>query len=232
MHRLTFSGSYVALLVFLSGIPRLTAQEPAVPVTPRRPVIDAGTSLIPPRGADKIEAELEVAKRNERYADADKAAALERKSKGDAETEVKKREIATIEAKMKLAGKEKNEAQKTALSSEKAVAEQDRELLNRLADLAGAEAEVADKRAAFARAGQKALETELELARQREARSRVTTSGPEAAKLDQSILDLAGKVLVAQRDRADAEAGLVDKERQFAERRIAVFRAETARIRK
>ena len=232
MLRLGLSGSFIALVVFLSGIPCLSAQEPAVPVTPRRPVVDAGTSLIPPRSADRIEAELDVAKRNARYADADKAAALERKSKGEAQTEVKKREIATIEAKMKLAGKEKNEAQKKSLESEKAGAQRDRELLERLADLAGSEVEVADKRAAFARAGQKALETELELNRQRDARARVTTSGPEVAKLDQQILDLASKVLVAQRDRANAEAGLVDKERQFAERRIAVFEAETARLRK
>jgi hypothetical protein len=194
--------------------------------------MDAGTTLVPPRGADRIEAELQSAKRNARLADADKRAALDRKSRAEAQTEVKKHEISTIEAKMKLAGKEKNEAQKASLASEKTVAERDKERLERLADLVSSEVEVADKRAEFARAGQKALEAELELARQRDARSRLTTPGPEAAKLDQVIVELAGKVLEAQRDRADAEAGLVDKEKQLAERRIAVFRAETARLRK
>jgi hypothetical protein len=235
MLHLGLSRSFVTLVVLSSSVTLLAAQEPAVPATPvapRRPVMDAGTTLVPPRSVDRIQAELDLAKRNARLADGDEAAALERKSRAEAQTEVKKHEISTIEAKMKLADKEKNEAQKASLTSEKTVAERDKERLERLADLVSAEVEVADKRAAFARAGQKALEAELELARQRDARSRLTTPGPEATKLDQTILDLASKVLEAQRDRADAEADLVGKEKQLAERRIAVFRAETARLKK
>jgi hypothetical protein len=234
MLHLGLSSSFVTLVALSSSVMRLVAQEPAVPapVAPRHPVMDAGTTLVPPRGADGIQAEIDLAKRNARLADADKTAALDRKSKAEAQTEVKKHEISTIEARMKLADKEKNEAQKASLASEKTVAERDKERLERLADLVSAEVEVADKRAAFSRAGQKALEAELELARRRDARSRLTTPGPEATKLDQAILELASKVLEAQRDRADAEAGLVDREKQLAERRIAVFRAETARLKK
>jgi hypothetical protein len=234
MLHLGLSSSFVTLVALSSSVMRLVAQEPAVPapVAPRHPVMDAGTTLVPPRSADGIQAEIDLAKRNARLADADKTAALDRKSKAEAQTEVKKHEISTIEARMKLADKEKNEAQKASLASEKTVAERDKERLERLADLVSAEVEVADKRAAFSRAGQKALEAELELARRRDARSRLTTPGPEATKLDQAILELASKVLEAQRDRADAEAGLVDREKQLAERRIAVFRAETARLKK
>lgn len=221
------------LLALSSSVVRLGAQEPAVPtpVAPPRPVLDAATNLVPPRSPDGIEAEVDLAKRNARFADAEKAGALDRKSKAEAETEVKEHEISTIEARMKLADKEKNEAKKTSLASEKTVAERDRQLLARLAELAKSEVDVADKRAAFARAGQKALEAELELNRQREARTRLTTPGPETTKLDQVILDLAGKVLEAQRDRSAAEGSLVDKEKQLAERRIAVFKAEAARRR-
>ncbi len=222
------------LLTLSSGAVRLAAQEPAVPtpVAPQRPVLDAATNLVPPRSPDRIQSEVESAKKNARFADAEKTSALDRKSRAEAETEVKKREISTVEARMKLADKEKNEAKKTSLAAEKTVAERDRQLLARLAELANAEVDVADKRAAFARASQKALEAELELARQRDARTRLTTPGPETTKLDQVIIELAGKVLEAQRDRSDAEGGLVAKEKQLAERRIAVFRAEAARHRK
>ena len=234
MLHLGLSSSFVTLVALSSSVTRLAAQEPAVPtpVAPRHPVMDAGTTLIPPRSTDRIQAEIDLAKRNARLADADKTAALDRKSTAEAQTEVKKHEISTIEARMKLADKEKNEAQKASLASEKTVAQRDKERLERFADLVSAEAEVADKRAASARAGQKALEAELELAHQRDARSRLTTPGAEATKLDQVILELASKVLEAQRDRFDAEAGLAVKEKQLAERRIAVFRAETARLRK
>ena len=233
MSHIGLRSSLVMLLALSGGVVRLGAQEPAVPtpVAPQRPVLDAAMNLVPPRSQDRIEADLDLAKRNARLGDADKAAALDRKSRAEAETEVKKHEISTVEARMKLADKEKNEAKKASLASEKTVAEQDRQLLARLAELANAEVDVADRRAAFARAEQKALEAELALARQREARTRLTTPGPETTKLDQVILELAGKVLEAQRDAADAEAGLVDKEKQLAERRIAVFKAEAARHR-
>jgi len=90
---------------------------------------------------------------------------------------------------------------------------------------------VADKRAAFARASQTALESELELARRRDERSRLAP-GPEATHLDQVIFELARKVLEAQRDRAQAEADLANKEKELFDRRIAVFRAQTAGLQK
>jgi hypothetical protein len=235
------STSLITVAALSSGVSRLAAQQP----TPRPPAqsavappavapqgTDAGVSLVPPRGTERIEADLELAKNDARYTDADKAAALDRRSRAQAETEVKKREISTIDARMKLADKEKNESQKASLAAEKNVAEREKDLLERRADLAKSEVEVADKRAAFARASRTALESELDLARRRGERSRLTTPGPEATHLDQMILELARKVLEGQRDRAQAEADLADKEKQLSERRLAVFRAQTAGLQK
>src|SRR5205823_2386446 len=161
-------------------------------VAPPPPSIDAGMTLVPARGTDRIEAGLELAKNDARDADADKAAALDHRSRAKAELEVKKREISTVDARIKLADKEKNESGKAALGAEKKVAEREKELLERREDLAKAEVDVADKRAAFARASQTALESELELARRRDERSRLAP-GPEATHLDQVILELARK---------------------------------------
>jgi hypothetical protein len=71
-------------------------------------------------------------------------------------------------------------------------------------------------------------QSELELARQRDARSRLTVPSPEARHLDQVILELERKVLEAQHDRGQATAELADEERQLSDRRIAVLRAPRA----
>jgi chromosome segregation ATPase len=234
MLQVRLSLSLITVAAFSSGVSRLAAQQPAVPppATTPRPVFDPGAALVPPRGIDRIEADLELVKNDARFRDADKAAATDHRARAEAETEVKKHEISTIEARMKLADKEKNQAEKSSLAAQKKVAEQERQLLERRAELAKTEIDVADKRAEFARASRTALESELELARQRDARSRLAAADSQAAHLDAVILELSRKVLEAQRDRADVEANVAGKEKQLSERRLAVLQAQTRNLQK
>ena len=221
MLHVTLSTSLVMVAAVAGGVARIAAQQPTM--------IDPGMAALPPREVDRIEAELGLARADLRAAEAEKTAADERRSRTQGEVEVKKREISTLDARMKLADKTKNESEKASLAAEKRVGEREKALLERRADLHKTEAESADKRRALADASRRALETELKLARRRGERSRVTVVGPQMSHLDQVIRELEGKVLEAQRDRAQATAEVAEKEEQLVERRIAIFRAQAAK---
>jgi hypothetical protein len=227
MFILRWSASLLTVISLSGGLAQLAAQQP--PPTGLTLATDPGMAVLPPRGLDRIEAELELARSELHTAEAEKAAAGERRSRRQGEAEVKKHEISTLEARTKLAEKMKDESGKASVTAEKKVGEREKVLLEREADLHKTEVEVADKRRALAEASQEALGTELEVARRRQERSRVTVAGPEASQLDQVIRELEGKALEAQRHRAQARADLADKEKQLVDRRIEIFQAQAAR---
>jgi hypothetical protein len=183
-------------------------------------------TVVPARSEDYLRDALEDARRHDREADATLGRATEERAQAKARIEVKKREIATIEARRKLAGREKNESAKLALDVEKRAAEGERKLAERLDAVYESEIELARKARELARADQRALELELELAGRRAERDRLARTEPAAvSRLNQVVVALERRVLEARRDRASAAKDVANREHKIAERRIQLFEA-------
>lgn len=209
----------------LSATATLQAQQPgdsaAIPV-PAPPVI----RVVPVRSEDYLRRALEDARMHEREAEATLARASEERAQGKARIEVRKRELATIEARRKLADREKNESAKIGLGVEKRAAEAERKLAERLDEVYESEIELARKARDLGRADQKALDLELELAARRAERDRASRTDPASVqRLEQVIVALEGRVLEARRDRAGVAKDVAGREQKIAERRIALHKA-------
>ena len=160
--------------------------------------------MIPVRSADRIRAELEVAKATEREADARISETSSQRAQTKALAEVKKQESNTVGARIKAADKEKNEAEKTANEAERKVIDTQRQFLQRREDLHAAEYDQAKAMKKFAVTSQRALQMELELAARRDGRARVAGDPTAVVREDAVVRELERKTLEAQRERADA----------------------------
>jgi hypothetical protein len=143
--------------------------------------------------------------------------------------EVKKQEISTIDARIKLADKSKQETDKITLTAEKKVNERQKTFLERREALHAAEIEEAKASKKLADQSTKALELELQLAQRRQARARAPAGDPTALlSMDQVIRDLEKKTLEAQRDVAQAEKDHAGKHEDIAKRRLELYQAQIA----
>jgi hypothetical protein len=214
--------------------PAPTAAAPAAPATPASPT--AGRSLaetlgfidvVPSRNRDRIQSELEAAKAAEREADTRLAEAAEQRSQTKAMIEVKKQEVSTINARIKLAEKQKQDADKTALEAEKRVTERQKEFLERREALHSTEVDQAKAAKRVAQADRKALELEQQLAGRRDDRARMAATDPTATlRQDEVIRELERKTLEAQRQRADAAKDLASRDQDIARRRLELYQAQ------
>jgi hypothetical protein len=183
-------------------------------------------TVVPVRSEDYLRRALEDAKMHDREADATLGRATEERAQAKARIEVKKREIATIDARRKLAGKEKNESARIALEVEKKAAEGERKLAERLDAVYESEIELARKSRELAQAEQRALELELELAARRTERDRLAQTEPASvSRLDQVISALERRVLEARRTHASVAKDVATREQKIAERRIQLYEA-------
>jgi hypothetical protein len=208
----------------------------AVPASPTagRSVAEAlgFIDVLPSRSTARIRDELESAKAAEREADTRISESQEQRERTKAMIEVKKQEISTVNARIKLADKQKDEVEKTSLQAEKKVGERQKLFLERRQALHDAEVDQAKTSKRLAEADQKALEMELQLASRRAERERLGPNDPTAAlRQDEVIHELERKTLDAQRQRAEAAKDVASRDQDIAKRRLDLYQAQQAAAR-
>jgi hypothetical protein len=215
--------------------PAAVAPAAAAPVAAAAPAPPSVASalgfvdVLPARTPERIQALLESAKAAERDADTDleRAAGLRASTRGEAE--VKKREISTVDSRIKLAGKNKQDAEKVALAAEKKVLERQRDFLERRAALHSSEMDAARAAKKLAQVSQKGLDLELQLAHRRADRARVAGTDPTATLThDEVIRELERRTLEAQQSRAQAAKDLAARDEDIAKRRLELYQAQAA----
>jgi hypothetical protein len=185
--------------------------------------------VIPARSVDRIKIELQAAQAADREADARIAEASSRRSQTKALIEAKKQEASGVDTRMKLAKKEKQEADKASLEAEKRVIERQREFLERRDALHSAEFDRGKAAKLLAQADQKALEMELQLAGRRAERAQVAGKDATATLThDEVIHELERRTLEAQRQRAEAAKDVASRDQDIARRRLDLYTAQMA----
>jgi hypothetical protein len=203
----------------------------AAPAAPPQTVAQAlgFIDVIPAREPERIQRQLELAQSNAREADANLATATEARSKTKGQLEVKKQEISTINARIKLADKSKQETEKITLTAEKKVNETQKAFLESREALHAAEIDEAKAAKQLAAATTRALELELQLAQRRQTRPQGPTADPTAVLREDAVIrELERKTLEAQRQQAQAQKDLAAKDEDVAKRRLDLYQAQTA----
>jgi hypothetical protein len=218
-----------------AAAPPATAPAPAsaAPVSPTagRSVAEAlgFVDVIPARSADRIRVELDAARAADREADARIAEASSRRAETKTLIEAKKQEAAGVDTRLKLAKKDKQEADKASLEAEKRVVERQREFLERRDALHSAEFDRAKAAKLLALADQKALDMELQLAGRRAERAQVAGKDATATLThDEVIHELERRTLEAQRQRAEAAKDVASRDQDIARRRLELYTAQMA----
>jgi len=185
--------------------------------------------VLPTRSSDRIRKDLESVKAAEREADARLADASGQRSHTQGMLEVRKQEISTLNARIKLADKQKQEADKMSLEAEKKVAERQKQFLERREALHGAEIDQAKAAKRQAQAERTALELELQLAGRRADRARAAGVDPAATlRQDEVIRELERKTLEAQRSQAESAKDVAARDQDIAKRRLELYQAQMA----
>lgn len=210
------------------------AAAPAPVAAPAPPAASVASALgfidvLPARSPERIQALLESAKAAERDADADLIQATNHKASTKGVTEVKKREISTLDARIKVADKSKQDAEKVALQAEKKGLERQKDFLERRGALHSSEIDAAKAAKKLAQVSQSGFELELQLASRRAERAKVAGTDPVATlNHDQVIRELERKTLEAQQSRAQAAKDLAARDEDIARRRLELYTAQTA----
>jgi hypothetical protein len=185
--------------------------------------------VIPAREPERIQRQIDLVKNNGREADAAMQTATDNRAKTKAMVDVKKQEISTIDARIKLADKNKNDTEKITLNAEKKVNETQKAFLERRQALHASEIDEAKAAKQLANSTTKALELEIQLAQRRQTRPQGPGADPTAAlKADAVIRELELKTLEAQRQQAQAQKDLAAKDEDIAKRRLELYQAQTA----
>jgi hypothetical protein len=185
--------------------------------------------VVPARDPERIQRQLDLAKSNAREAEDNLAAATESRTRTKGMLEVKKQEISTIEARIKLADKSKQETDKITLGAEKKVNELQKTFLERREALHAAEIDEAKAAKKLAEATTRALDLELQLAQRRATRTPGPSADPTTTlKQDEVIRELERKTLDAQRMQAQAAKDLAAKDEDIAKRRQELYQAQAA----
>jgi hypothetical protein len=182
--------------------------------------------VIPERSAQRIQNELESARAAEREADARIAETSSRRAETKAMVEVKKQEGSTVNARIKLADKQKQDADKASLEAEKKVTERQKQFLERREALHAAELDQAKAAKRLAQASQKALEMELQLAGRRTGRAQVAGDPAATLRQDEVIRELERRTLEAQQTRAEAAKDVASRDQDIAKRRLDLYQAQ------
>jgi hypothetical protein len=217
-----------------AAVPVPAPAAPAPVAAPAPPAASVASALgfidvLPARSPERIRALLESAKAAERDADADLIQATNHKASTKGVTEVKKREISTLDARIKVADKSKQDAEKVALQAEKKGLERQKDFLERRGALHSSEIDAAKAAKKLAQVTQSGLELELQLASRRAERAKVAGTDPVATlNHDQVIRELERKTLEAQQSRAQAAKDLAARDEDIARRRLELYTAQTA----
>ena len=212
--------------------PSAAAAAPAAaPAAPPQTIAQAlgFVDVIPAREPERIQRQIDLVKNNGREADAAMQTASENRSKTKAMLDVKKQEISTIDARIKLADKSKDETEKITLNAEKKVNETQKAFLERRQALHASEVDEAKAAKQLANSTTRALELEMQLAQRRQTRPQGPGADPTAVlKADAVIRELERRTLEAQREQAQAQKDLAAKDEDIAKRRLELYQAQTA----
>ncbi|MGH7499251.1 MAG: hypothetical protein ACREL3_10425 [Gemmatimonadales bacterium] len=214
-----------------AAAPAPSAAAAAVPAASPQTVAQAlgFIDIIPAREPERIQRLLDLAKSNAREADANLTAASDARVRTKAMIDVKKQEISTVDARIKLADKSKQETDKITLNAEKKVAERQKEFLERREALHAAEIEEAKAGKKLGDATVRALELELQLQQRRQSKQQAPNADPTTTlKTDEVIRELERKTLEAQRQQAQAQKDLAAKDEDIAKRRLDLYQAQAA----
>ncbi len=185
--------------------------------------------VLPNRSADRIRADRADAEADAREAETELSHAQSERERTKAMVEVKKQEISTIDARRKLAEKNKNEVEEVTLEAEKKDAERHKTFLERRSSLHAAEIDRAKAAKKLADATRQALDLEEQLMQRRQERARSANVDPVATRRhDTVIAELEGKVLEAHRRRAEAQKQLADRDVDIARKRLELHKAQVA----
>ena len=212
--------------------PSATVAAPAAARAPAgRAAIGAQLGFIdvlPTRTLQRISADEDDARADQKEAEAELSYATEQKEKTKAMVAVKKQEVSTIDAKRKLAEKSKQEAEVVTLEAEKKDAERHKEFLERRASLHEAEIDRARAAKKLAGASLRALELERQLVTRRDERAGAGNDPAAMRRHDAVILELEGKTLEAERNQSEAQKQVADKDVDIARRRLELHKAQVA----
>jgi hypothetical protein len=185
--------------------------------------------VIPARQPERIQRQLEQARSMGTEADAKLQAATEARSTTKGQIEVKKQEISTIDSRIKLADKSKQETEKVTLNAQKRVQERQKAFLERREALHATEIDEAKAMKKLSNASARALELELQLAQKRQIRPQGPAANPASTlESDEVIHELERRTLEAQRLQAQAQKDLADKDEDIAKRRLELYQAQGA----
>jgi hypothetical protein len=181
--------------------------------------------VIPARSPERIQNELAASRNAAREADARISEASSQQAQVKGMVEVKKQELSTVEARIKLADKQKQETEKITLEAEKKITERQKQFLERRQALHSAELDRGKAAKKLALAQQKALELEMQLANRQGNASRAVTADPTAAEVRR---ELERKTLEAQRQQAEAAKDVAARDEDIAKRRLDLYQAQMA----
>jgi hypothetical protein len=185
--------------------------------------------VLPLRSVERIRADEDDARADRAEAEAELSYATSERERTKAMVEVKKQEVSTIDAKRKLAEKSKQEGERVTLEAEKKDAERHKQFLERRVSLHESEVDRAKAAKKLAETTLRSLELESQLVSRRTDRNRVGASDPAATRRhDAVILELEGKVLEFERNQAEAQKQLADKDVDIARRRLELHKAQVA----
>ncbi|MFL5493545.1 MAG: hypothetical protein ACJ8DC_04075 [Gemmatimonadales bacterium] len=201
----------------------------AAPAAPSLASALGFVDVLPARSPERIQALLEAARAAARDADADLLQATGKKASTRGVIEVKKQEISTVDSRIKLADKSKQDAEKVSLTAEKKVLERQRDFLERRSALHNSEMDAARAAKKLAQVSESGLELELQLANRRAERAKVAGTDPAATLTHDGVIhELERKTLEAQQSRAQAAKDLAARDEDIAKRRLELYQAQAA----
>ena len=189
---------------------------------------DSLIALVPLRPEAEIQAELDDARRDQRSAEGSVRLAEDLRSRAKARLDINKQDVQSIEARIKLARQEKDEARRVSLEAERARMRRDRELLEKREEMRSTEISTAKDAAELAKASIRALEAELALVGARGAWLDAVASADSSRALGgpARIQEAEKRTLEAQRERWRRTADLASAQAKLTERRLALQKAQ------
>jgi len=191
--------------------------------------VDTSLVIIPTRTTDAVQADIDNARKAKSEADVRRSAAQSLRDAYDPKIALAKKEIEVIDKKRDLAKKEKRDADLVTLEVEKKSAERVKDLLERQRDLRDAELDVAKGEVDLALAGETVYSLELELMKKRLEPAKSTGTGGSALSLgatQQVVRELEGRTLTAQKEMADKQETVAQRQKKLVERRLQLFESQ------
>lgn len=217
----------LAALAFVWGI---IAAFPANGIAQTSTVtVDTNLVIVSVRPSDAIQNDIDAARQAKTRADVQRSAAQSLRDESNAKVELAKKEKEVIDKKIDLAKKEKREADLVTLEVEKKAAESVKNLLERQRDLRDAELELAKGEVELASSAETAYGLELELVKKRLELVKSVgagSSGVSVGAMLQVVRELEERTLKAQKEMADKQEAVAQRQKKIAECRLQLFESQ------